>query len=89
MAIHSKIALDRYRNILEERYQSLLKELEGGPAVNYKNNSYDNDWESRDGDQEKKTAEEYGKSYRAIDTLNLRLAVDDFMNILKEVKKLK
>lgn len=90
MAVHSKPTLDKFKRILEERYETLLKELDGIPAINYKNNYiHGNDWEDRDREYEKQQQDEYGKLNRTINALNLRLAADDFINVLKEVKKLK
>ncbi|WP_320040758.1 hypothetical protein [uncultured Desulfobacter sp.] len=73
---HSKSEIDKYKKFLEERYQNLMKELEGiNPVIPREN------WHG--------TLEQYQSSFSYIDPIKLRLAADDFSNALKEVKKLK
>ena len=76
MASHAKTDLQKYKRILEERYEALFKQLEGSESGMPRDG-----WGG--------SVEEYRESHRYINPLDLRLAADDFINALKEVKKLK
>ena len=76
MGAHNNRTLKKYKSILEERYKILIQELDGTPH-------------SMPRDGYPGSAEEYKKSHSWVNSLDLRLAADDFINALKEVKKLK
>ncbi len=69
-------SLQKYQDLLKVRFEHLTKQLEGTEADTIMNNTM-------------LSPEEYKKKYRHINPLDLRLAADDFINVLREVKKLK
>jgi len=80
--INSREKLNKYREILKDRYEVLLKELIGREA----------DYEKLADRSHEARGRQYLKGFvdsaNISDSLKVRMAVDDFMTILKEIKKL-
>ena len=78
MSIQKKAKIQRYIDILNERYNKMLNALEGEESVAIELAA-----------EHSPHPENFLKHNVFINSLDVRLAADDFNNILKEIKKLK
>lgn len=80
--INRRKKLEEYKKILQERYETLVKELMGREA------DYENASDRRHGCRRGTLLEGYVKASNISDSLKVRMAVEDFKAILAEIKKL-
>lgn len=73
---YSKESLDSWKARVEQRYQALIEQLDGVDPKSY-HSAY-----------REVSQDSYNESHRFIHELDLRLAIEDLNNILKELKKL-
>lgn len=80
--IHNRKKLEKYRKMLQERYEALSKELMGREA------DYEKREDRHHGGPKGSWTKEFVDASNISDSLKVRMAVDDFQTILKEIKKL-
>lgn len=80
--IHNRKKLEKYRKLLQGRYEALTKELMGREADYEK-------YEDRHHLTGRGTwTKEFVNASNISDSLKVRMAVEDFQTVLKEIKKL-
>jgi hypothetical protein len=81
MITHRK-KLEGYKKLLQERYETLVKTLMGREA------DYERKEDRCHGAKRGTYMKEFVDQANIVDSMNLRMAVDDFSTILREIKKL-
>jgi len=77
MPVIKNAELNRYKVALESRYNNLAAQIKGKPPNENIYQQYEDD------------PLIYAKEYREIDDLEIKLVINDFEGILKELKKIK